>query len=153
MSKWHLSMVRKENLGFAFMGVGMLALVAGIGLLPLQQPFVPEAKAVTVAKVTPTFSLSTKEHVLVAAYRNGWTGAQWECLVKLVDIENPGWDSKRKNKHSTATGIFQVLRSPSGIWFRDYSVADQARLGAKYIAHRYKNPCRALTFHLLHGYF
>lgn len=145
--------MRRENLGFVLVALGLAVLITAIGFIPLQPPLAPETKAVSAEKIAPAFSLSTREHVLVAAYRHGWTGAQWDCLVQLVTIENPAWNPKSKNRKSSATGIFQVLRSPSGVWFRDYSIADQSRLGTKYIAHRYGNPCKALTFHLLHGYF
>ncbi len=139
-----------ENLGFTFMALGMVAVMIAIIFTPLQNTVPPTAaKASTsVAKAEP---FTPQEHVLVAAYRHGWTGAQWDCLTAIINFENPGWLPLRKNPHSTASGIFQVLRSASGKWFRDYSVADQARLGAKYIKARYGNPCRALTFHLLHG--
>lgn len=146
-------MVKKiENLGFGFMALGIGAIIAAIVFIPLQPTFVPEAKAVIV-KAVPAFSLSAREHVLIAAYRHGWTGTEWNCLVKIINIENPGWLPNRKNPDSTASGLFQVLRSASGVVFSSYSVADQARLGAKYIAYRYQNPCRALTFHLANGYF
>lgn len=145
-------MVKKENLGLTFIGAGMLILIIGIWAFPIQAPVQIPTPVKAVAKVqAPQFT--PKENVLVAAFRHGWTGVQWDCLNKLITIENPGWKVDAKNPKSTATGIFQVLRSPTGKWFYHYSVADQARLGTKYIASRYGNPCRALTFHLLHGYF
>lgn len=144
--------MKSENLGFAFIGAGMLVLIVALWAIPLQAPLQIPAPVKSVAKVQ-TQQFTPKENVLVAAFRHGWTGVQWDCLNELIAIENPGWLPDRKNPQSTATGIFQVLRSPTGRWFYDYSVADQARLGTKYIAYRYGNPCRALTFHLLHGYF
>lgn len=147
-------MVKRENLGFAFMAVGMVIVFMAIAFIPLKAPpVIVEVSTPAKSKLVAEPALSPQEHVLVAAYRHGWTGAQWDCIVRIVNLENPGWLPLRKNPKSTASGIFQVLRSASGRWFRDYSVADQARLGAKYIAHRYQNPCTALRFHLANGYF
>ena len=145
-------MVKKENLGFAFMALGMVVTALALIFIPLQNtlPTIPFKASPLVAKAEP---FTPQEHVLVAAYRHGWTGAQWDCLKRLITIENPGWLPNRKNPKSTASGLFQVLRSASGVMFRDYSVEDQSRLGMKYIAHRYKTPCRALTFHMANGYF
>lgn len=145
-------MRKLENLGFALMAMGFCVFLVTIIFVPIQKSPEPivKVKKVALVKVAP---LSTREQVLVAAYRNGWTGVQWDCLVKIINIENPGWLIHRRNSESTASGLFQVLRSPSGRMFSSYSVADQSRLGTRYIAARYKNPCRALKFHLQHGYF
>jgi hypothetical protein len=148
-----MAMKKIENLGFAFMAIGMAVIMMAIWFIPIQVTITHPVEIKKVVSVVVHESFTPKEQVLVAAFRHGWTGAQWTCLNQLITIENPGWDPKRRNPDSTATGLFQVLRSISGRWFGSYSAADQARLGTKYISARYGNPCKALTFHLLNGYF
>jgi hypothetical protein len=140
-----------ENLGFIYITVGFLALIVGLVFLPIPPSAPPSAPVkAQVAAVEP---YTVHEQVLVAAYRHGWIGGQWTCLDKLITIENPGWDPKRRNSASTATGLFQVLRSASGRWFTEYTVAQQAKLGMKYIKARYGNPCLALSFHYRKGWY
>jgi hypothetical protein len=142
-----------ENLGFIYIAVGFFALMIGLVFLPIppSTPLQPSVKAkVHTIKVAP-FTL--REQVLVAAYRNGWTGGQWTCLRKLITLENRAWSPQLKNAHSTASGIFQVIKSPSGVMFNEYTVAQQAKLGMKYIKARYGNPCVALSFHYRKGWY
>lgn len=146
--------MKRENLGFTFITLGMVIVFMAIVFIPLKSPpVVVEVSKPAKVKLAAESALSPQEHVLVAAYRHGWTGAQWDCLVAIVKIENPGWLPNRKNPDSTASGLFQVLRSASGIWFNSYSTELQAKLGVRYIAVRYGNPCRALTFHRSHGWY
>jgi hypothetical protein len=138
-----------ENMGFYFMGVGFLALVLSLIALPYPTSApVQEVKKAHSLKVSP---LTVREHVLVAAYRYGWTGNEWTCLRQLINIENPTWSPKIQNEDSTASGIFQQIKSPSGVMFNEYSIEQQAKLGMKYIAHRFGTPCKALRYHYRKG--
>ena len=71
---------------------------------------------------------------------------QYLCLEKLWTRESQ-WNPKAKNKHSTAYGIPQLLK----LKIKDPYL--QIDAGLKYISHRYNKPCKALAFHLKHGYY
>ncbi len=71
---------------------------------------------------------------------------QYLCLEKLWYLESK-WNPRADNKHSTAYGIPQLLKLKVNNPYK------QIDLGLKYIAARYSNPCRALAFHLKHGYY
>lgn len=81
------------------------------------------------------------------ASRSGWIGTEWRCLETIIDLESR-WDPKAANKHSTARGLFQMLNQKPNL-----PVEDQARLGLRYVRERYGSPCKALTFHVKHGYY
>ncbi len=89
-------------------------------------------------------SMSAREYVALESLAYDWDQDQWRCLVLLIDRESH-WDARAKNSDSGASGIFQMMESPSGIEFRTYAIKDQARLGTKYIADRYETPCKALA--------
>lgn len=150
-------MKRIDLASLTFIAMAICAFIYSIGLLALpveQTKPIPVVKHVHRSLPIPTFTI--REHVLIAAYRHGWTGAQWTCLRHLIDLEHKGkkiWSPTIKNAESTASGIFQMLRSPSGVMFNKYSIDQQAKLGTKYIAHRFGTPCKALAFHRLHNYF
>jgi hypothetical protein len=150
-------MKRIDPASLSYIAMALFAVVFSLLLLamPVQQiKLVPVVQSKHhFLKVSP---FTIRENVLVAAYRHGWTGAQWTCLRQLLDLEHYGkkiWSPTIRNPDSTASGIFQMLRSPSGVMFNKYSVDQQAKLGTKYIAHRYGTPCRALAFHRIHHYF
>jgi hypothetical protein len=139
------------NLGliFAIGGVFIFSFAVLVSL-PVKLDFAPARNYHHSLAIAP---LSTHEQVLIAAYRHGWTGEQWTCLRRLIDLENRSWSVTSKNTQSTASGIFQVIKSPSGAMFSNYTVEQQSELGARYIEARYQTPCRALRFHFSHGYF
>jgi hypothetical protein len=138
-----------ENLGLLYVALGFFFSVVVIIFLPYA-PAAPAKKEVAV-QVTKVSQLTIREQVLLAAYRHGWTGQEWTCLRQLIAIENPYWLPHIKNQESTASGIFQMVRSVSGAMFNGYSIEKQAELGTKYIAYRYGTPCRALHFHYRKG--
>lgn len=108
----------------------------------------PEPKPVKLEKI-----LTPKQHVMLAAKAQGWGTVEHLCLKTLITRENRGWNPKAKNPTSSASGLFQMLRGKSGTMYRDLHVKDQARLGVKYILHRYDSPCRALDHHLKYGWY
>jgi hypothetical protein len=71
---------------------------------------------------------------------------QYLCLEKLWTRESQ-WNPTAKNKYSTAYGIPQLLK----LKIKDPYL--QIDAGLKYISHRYNKPCKALAFHLKHGYY
>ena len=71
---------------------------------------------------------------------------QYLCLEKLWTRESQ-WNPRADNKQSTAYGIPQLLK------LKTKDPYEQIDLGLKYISARYSNPCRALAFHLKHGYY
>ncbi len=71
---------------------------------------------------------------------------QYLCLEKLWTRESQ-WNPRADNKRSSAYGIPQLLKLKTNDPYK------QIDLGLKYIAARYSNPCRALAFHLKHGYY
>lgn len=81
------------------------------------------------------------------ASRVGWVDDEWRCLDTIIWLESK-WDPKAANHASTARGLFQRLNERPNL-----PVEDQARLGLKYVKERYGSPCKALTFHVLHGYY
>ena len=63
----------------------------------------------------------------------------WKCLDQLIHRESR-WDATAKNPHSSARGLFQLLRLPPSA-----TVIEQYARGKRYIEHRYEGaPCRAL---------
>lgn len=90
----------------------------------------------------------------------GWKGGQWQCLKSLWSSESR-FDSKSRpydkngKRRSSAFGIAQLLRETSSV------PEIQILHGFRYIIHRYSlhgrdiagAPCRALRFHLRHGWY
>jgi hypothetical protein len=92
--------------------------------------------------------IDVRTDVQARASRSGWRGAQWRCIDALVYRESR-WHPTSKNAHSSAYGLFQFLRMKPGT-----SVERQYQAFERYIASRYHgNPCNALHFHNLNGYY
>lgn len=71
---------------------------------------------------------------------------EYLCLEQLWMLESK-WNPRANNKSSTAYGIPQLLK----LKVRDPYM--QIDAGLKYIADRYKTPCRALAHHLKTGHY
>jgi hypothetical protein len=69
------------------------------------------------------------------------------CINKLWTKENRLWDPYAKNPKSSAFGIPQLLK------LKETNPYVQMDLGYKYIIHRHKSPCKALSFHDLKGWY
>ena len=94
---------------------------------------------------------STNSHIKIEKYKlythiKLTNHNEYLCLVRLWDRESR-WNPKAKNKHSTAYGIPQLLK----LKIKDPYL--QIDAGLKYISHRYNKPCKALAYHLKHGYY
>ena len=71
---------------------------------------------------------------------------QYLCLEQLWHLESK-WNPLADNKRSTAFGIPQLLKLKTTDPYK------QIDAGLIYISKRYSNPCKALAFHLKHGYY
>ena len=71
---------------------------------------------------------------------------EYLCLEKLWYLESK-WNPLADNKRSTAFGIPQLLKLKTNDPYK------QIDAGLIYISKRYSNPCKALAFHLKHGYY
>ena len=71
---------------------------------------------------------------------------QYICLEKLWYLESK-WNYRADNKRSSAYGIPQLLKLKTKDPYK------QIDAGLIYISKRYSNPCKALAFHLKHGYY
>jgi hypothetical protein len=74
----------------------------------------------------------------------GWQGREWLCLHDLW-VRESRWDHRAQNPKSSAFGIAQRIGETS----RDPRV--QILKGLRYIDHRHKTPCKALSYHFKHG--
>lgn len=81
------------------------------------------------------------------ASRSGWRGAQWRCLDAIIYRESR-WNPKAANKHSSARGLFQMLKQDPAL-----SVEEQTERGLRYIKTRYGSPCEALRHHNRVGWY
>ena len=71
---------------------------------------------------------------------------QYLCLEQLWYLESK-WNPLADNKRSSAFGIPQLLKLKTTDPYK------QIDAGLIYISKRYSNPCKALAFHLKHGYY
>ena len=91
--------------------------------------------------------ITPKRELTQRAVNRGIRSTQLKCLKELVWRESR-FDPKADNPNSSAYGLFQQLKLPTGT-----PIAKQIRLGFKYIAHRYGTPCKALAHHDLKGWY
>lgn len=91
----------------------------------------------------------------LAASVQGWTGPQWDALLKIWNAES-GWSTTADNPTSSAYGIPQALpgskMSGSG---DDWKTNPKTQIlwGLGYIFERYGDPVKAWAFHLAHGWY
>jgi hypothetical protein len=87
-----------------------------------------------------------KDNYKLYAHMKVISAKQYRCLELLWNNESR-WDPRAANPKSSAYGIPQMLRLKVLDPYR------QIDLGLKYIAHRYKTPCRAWAFHQSKGHY
>ena len=87
-----------------------------------------------------------KEKYKVYSHIKLTNSRQYLCLEKLWHLESK-WNPLADNKRSTAFGIPQLLKLKTKDPYK------QIDAGLIYISKRYSNPCKALAFHLKHGYY
>ena len=71
---------------------------------------------------------------------------QFYCVDELIYKESR-WNYKAKNPKSSASGLFQLLKS------KEKDPIKQIDQGLKYIEARYSNACNALAHHKLKGWY
>jgi hypothetical protein len=80
----------------------------------------------------------------------GWSGPQWDALVKLI-MKESGFNPNAANPSSSARGLFQKMTSIHGPL--ENTIEGQILWGFNYIRQRYGNPINALNFHLSHNWY
>lgn len=104
----------------------------------------PHAELASVQKIT----VSTREIGEQEAYKVGWSGSEWQCLLTLWTNES-NWRTEAYNTSSGAMGIAQALpgskMASEGADYQD-NPRTQIRWGIGYIKGRYQTPCKALSF-------
>ena len=91
--------------------------------------------------------ITPKRQLTNAAVSRGIRSTELKCLHELIWRESR-FNPKADNPNSSAFGLFQQLKLDPNT-----SIADQIRLGFKYIEHRYGTPCAALTHHNQKGWY
>jgi hypothetical protein len=91
--------------------------------------------------------ITPKRQLTEAAVSRGIRSTELKCLHELIWRESR-FDPKADNPHSSAFGLFQQLKLDPNT-----KIADQIRLGFKYISHRYGTPCKALAHHDIKGWY
>lgn len=121
---------------------------AGIGL----QAAVPQAPQLQAGLAQGRDQIRALVQQMAA--ERGWTGPQWEALHRLI-MKESGYNPEAQNPTSTAFGIFQFLNKTwAGVGAqKTHDAAAQIRAGLQYIAQRYRDPSRALQFHLGHNWY
>lgn len=105
--------------------------------LTLSTPDHPKALSATTAR-------TQIEHIATATY----SAREWACLDRLIHRESR-WNPVAKNPRSTARGLFQLLKMPTGL-----SPLQQYERGVRYLDARYAgSPCRALGHSLDRGWY
>lgn len=112
----------------------------------------PSISATAAAPVIERAPMTVRQHVVSAALVAGYDRRQIRCLKQLIYLESR-WSPTAKNPRSSASGLFQHLRSPSGVMLKDLSVPKQTERGLRYIATRYGTACNALAFHKKEGHY
>ena len=89
------------------------------------------------------------------AYRHGWIGREYRCLVRLWDRESR-WDLRARNAKTGALGIPQAVPGSkmraAGADYRS-NPRTQISWGLSYISTRYGAPCAALRHQLKRGWY
>lgn len=91
--------------------------------------------------------VSVREYVRHRASRAGWTYKEWLALAEIVYRESR-WNPTADNKHSSAWGLFQMLKMKPGT-----PLERQTTKAIAYIKERYGSPIAALRHHDKHGWY
>lgn len=97
--------------------------------------------------------VTLQQQVKQAAYAHGYTRREVACINRLIERESK-WSPLVRNKKSTASGLYQHLKSPSGVMMNTLPVDQQNRRAFAYFAHRYQDdPCLALRLQIKRGWY
>ena len=102
--------------------------------------------ATVIANAKPK-PLSVREYVRKRASRAGWTYSEWLALAEIVYRESR-WNPAADNQHSSAWGLFQMLKMKPGT-----PLERQTTKAIAYIKERYGSPIAALHHHDKHGWY
>ena len=123
-------------------------LVAGlsVGIAFATPALALEPKIIKMVKIQD-FTPRTYAKTLVSPH-------QFKCLDKLVILESR-WKVEATNPDSKAFGIFQFLPDTWGNYgyTKTSNPVIQIKAGLRYIKVRYGSACKALAFHLRHGWY
>jgi len=98
--------------------------------------------------VTPKWTVSrSRSYVKTALLKHGWSSAEFKCTSEIVWSESR-WLYRANNPHSTAFGLFQILKTPEHL-----GVEKQTERYIRYIEHRYGTPCKALKVRKIRGWY
>jgi hypothetical protein len=116
--------------------ISMRGLLTGILCLLLLQ----------LTSVEKTYSVSAIDHYKLYAHSIVVDAKEYRCLELLWQRESQ-WNSKAKNKRSSAFGIPQLLN------MKTTDPIEQINLGYKYIQSRYTTPCNAWAYWQIKGHY
>jgi colicin import membrane protein len=91
--------------------------------------------------------VSVREYVRARASRAGWGYREWRALAEIIRRES-SWNPQAANDHSTAFGLFQILRMNP-----ETPLRKQVEAGIRYIRERYGLPSVALAHHNRFGWY
>jgi hypothetical protein len=91
--------------------------------------------------------VSVREYVRARASRAGWGYREWRALAEIIHRESR-WNPQAANDHSTAFGLFQILRMNP-----ETPLRKQVEAGIRYIRSRYGLPSVALAHHDRFGWY
>lgn len=94
-----------------------------------------------------TGRVDVRAYVRERASRAGWTLREWKALSTIVWLESR-WNVRADNPHSSAFGLFQILRMPP-----DTPLHKQVDAAIRYIKSRYGSPSVALEHHRKFGWY
>lgn len=98
--------------------------------------------------VIPKWTVSrSRSYVKTALLKHGWSSAEFKCTSDIVWAESR-WKYRANNPHSTAFGLFQILKTPEHL-----GVEKQTERYIRYIEHRYGTPCKALKVRKTRGWY
>ena len=134
--------------------ISLLVKVFALLLLAYFLAFLVANAATPANAVTPSYrAITLQQQVKQAALAHGYTPKQVACIARLIERESK-WSPLARNKKSTASGLYQHLRSPSGVMMNTLSVDQQNARAWRYFAHRYhNNPCLALRLQIARGWY
>ena len=129
-----------------------------IGIFALLIPFIPASKAYSSVRIIPRHFAAKADFVPIKMWTR-WKFThrlkEFACLDAIFNSESH-WNPKAHNTQAVwmggkayyAGGIPQLLGLKTSV-----NPYRQVSAGINYVNRRYQSPCRALTWHLKHGWY
>lgn len=128
--------------------IAVMLLIANPFVTSAAQPtYVETASDAAIPLSEPVRKVSVREYVKARASRAGWTYSEWRAFAEIIYRESR-WDPHAQNKHSSAYGLFQILKMRKGT-----PLEQQTTAAIRYIKSRYGSPIAALRHHDQHGWY